>query len=172
MICLKSHWMIILAAPTPNLSWKLASVLSTEWSVYSALIQGGEAAGLREEKEPRTFFLCWNAACHLTSVEQSFLIKTEGLDGRVLHFTLGSLNPRRHWGSVPVGSTVWDRRFPLFHSSLSTLFHERTKPRKITVNHWEKPDFGRASVCRSQTMPFNRYSWCYWRRCPKLAPKV
>lgn len=81
-------------------------LLSTEWSVYSALIQGGEATGLREEKEPKTFFLCRNVACHLTSEEQSFLIKTEGLDERVLHFTLDGLNPRRHCRSVPVGSTV------------------------------------------------------------------
>lgn len=57
------------------------NLLSTECSVYSALIQGGEAAGLRKEKEPRTFFLCRNVACHLKGVEQSFLIKTEGLDG-------------------------------------------------------------------------------------------
>lgn len=42
------------------------NVLSSEWSVYSALIQGGEASALREEKGAWDIFFL--AACHLTMV--------------------------------------------------------------------------------------------------------
>lgn len=70
------------------------NVLSSEQSVYSALIQGVEGSALREEKKSSTSFLCRNTACHLRSVEQNVLIKAEGLDGQVLHFTLDNLrNP-------------------------------------------------------------------------------
>lgn len=118
MVWIKSHWLIILAVTNTKSSLKkLASVLrknvlSTEWTECLFSFNTGRGGRrIERRKGAKDFFLCRNVACHLTSVEQNFLIKTEGLEGRVLHFTLDSLNPRRHWRSVPVGGTVWRRRF-------------------------------------------------------------
>lgn len=52
-----------------------------------------EATRLRDPKGVKYEVLYRNVACQLASVEQSFLIKTEGLDGPGLHFTVDNLNP-------------------------------------------------------------------------------
>lgn len=116
-------------SPKPKSSLrKICWALS--WVFIQLYFRAGRPQDWEKKRSQGLFCPCRNAACHLTSVEQSFLNKTEGLDGRVLHFTLDSLNPRRHCRSVPVGSAVWDRRFPLFHGSLSALFEEWNKTKK------------------------------------------
>lgn len=98
---------------------------------------------IERRKGAKHFFLCRNVARHITSVEQSFLIKTEGLDGRVLHFTLDSLNPRRHCRSVPVCSPVGDRQFPCSAAHSQHCFrHEQNWEKRLG----ELGDFGRAGV--------------------------
>lgn len=91
-------------------------------TVYSALIQGGEAAGLREEKEPRTFSLCRNVACHLTSVEQSFLIKTEGFGWTSVRFHSRQLKSQETLQISSSRQRSLRRTAPLLHSSLSTPY--------------------------------------------------
>lgn len=84
-------WLSILSVSTPNPFRKIGigvekNVLSTVWSVYSAFIRGREASASTGDKEPGSFSFFFSEL-----VEQSFLIKTETSDRRVLHFTHDSL---------------------------------------------------------------------------------
>lgn len=144
-------------------------LLSTEWrDCLFSFNMGWGSRRIERRKGAKDFFLCRNVACHLTSVEQSFLIKTEGFGWTRVTFHSRQL---KSWETLQISSSRQHslrQMVPLFHSSLSTLFQAWTKPRQITWNRHEK------SLTLKESVGVRRYHLysCYLRTCPKLAPKL
>lgn len=132
---------------------------------------GGEAAALREEKETRTSLSAKMWPVISTSVEQSFLIKIEGSEGPVLHFTLDSLNPRNTADQFQSAAPSETGGSPCSWSSFPECSRHREKKKNHCKSLAKKAGLWKSRALDTH-MLLDRYSWYYlWSR-PKLAPGV
>lgn len=137
-------------------------------SVYSAF--SAAVWGVQQDWQKKRLQELFLSACHLMSVKQSFLIKTEGLGWMSVEFHSRQLKsqetPADQFHSAeqpePVSSSV-------AQAAVSPVSATSKTGKKISSSHIRNLTLEEHVWC--QRITFNRYSWCYLWCCPKLAEK-